>query len=340
MKIENVTAKPYEKSIFPGISFDVEISYTKYQEAITGISGWIESDDQKIIAEIKEEIPEAQKFSEVGARGSGFDPNFTEEIYKTTLIALLNRRALAHIEKRRTEDRIGDVKLTLNLRVKSINSRAVISHVHEVEPAKIGLTPVEVYTAKDWSMLIYAYDPEFSSSRTNRWILSGNGSPIFLATSEQTLKKEISIPSSHWIHVYAPKLELGEYFIVEIPKGLKTIQEAWNYIESAEECFRRWDTKGVYANCREAGSLLDRTIEGKFGKDSFVYEKRWGHAYKRFKNLSFSDFASLDLHLEDIKKSQKYSPEDIKIDKADAEHILIVTKALIKYAEELLEEGK
>ena len=125
---------------------------------------------------------------------------------------------------------------------------------------------------------------------------------------------------------------LGEYFIVEIPKGRKVIEEAWKYIEKAEECFRTWDTKGVYVNCREAGSLLDGTIKGKFGKNSFVYKEKWGRTYGKFEGA-----ASLGLHLEDIKKNQqRYPSEDIKIGKADAEHILIVTKVLIKYAEELL----
>lgn len=342
MKIENIVAKPYEKSILPSLSFEIEISHIKYQEAITGVSGWLQTDDGKIVAEINETIREKPASDEVGARGSNFDSQFKEEIYKTTLITRLDKRALDHIEKRRMADRKGDVKLLLNLNVKSIESRAAISHLHEVNPVSIGLSPIRVPTHKretEGEIIVYAYDSKFSPSRTNRWILSGNGNPIFLSIKEQLIKVARTISSSDWIHDYAPKLELGEYFIVEIPKGKKTIEEAWNYMEKAEECFRRWDTKGVYANCREVGSLLDRIIKDKFGKDSFVYDERWGRTYKRFKNVSFADFASLDLHLEDIKKSPKYSPEDVKISKADAEHILIVTKALIKYAGELLEEG-
>ena len=45
MEIKKVLPKPYEKSISPGISFDVEIGYTKYEKAIIGISGWLETDD-------------------------------------------------------------------------------------------------------------------------------------------------------------------------------------------------------------------------------------------------------------------------------------------------------
>jgi len=336
MEIKKILPKPYEKSIFPGISFDVEIGYTKYKKAIIGVSGWLETDDKKIIAEIREEVSEKTKYGEIGASDSRFDREFKEDIYKTTLIALLDRRALSHIEKRRMEDRKGDVKLTLNLNVKTVDSRAVISHVHETEPQKIGLKPVEVYAGRnttDWSVLIYAYTSEYSSHRTNKWILSGNGRPVFIAISEQPLKKEIEIPSSYWIHDYAPKLELGEYFIVEIPKGKGVIGGAWSYVEKAEGCFRRWDTKGVYANCREVGYLLDRIVKEKFGKDSFNYRERWGRAYSRFEHL-----ASLDLHLEQLKQKQQYITEDVKIGKDDAEHILIVTKLLIKYVEELLGE--
>ena len=77
--------------------------------------------------------------------------------------------------------------------MKTVDSRAVISHVHETEPQKIGLKPVEVYAGRnttDWSVLIYAYTSEYSSHRTNKWILSGNGRPVFIAISEQPLKKK------------------------------------------------------------------------------------------------------------------------------------------------------
>jgi len=332
MEIKKVQPKPYEKSISPGISFDVEIGYKKYEKAIIGISGWLETDDKKIIAEIREEVPEKAKHTEIGASGSRFDRILKDDVYKTTLVALLDRRALNHIEKRRREDRKRDVKLTLNLNVKTVDNRAVISHVYEVEPEKIGLKPAEIDAGKKltfWSVLIYDYTSEYSSDKSNIWILSGNNGPVFLAISEQPLKDEIRIPSTDWIHDYAPKLELGEYFIVEIPKGKGAIEEAWSYVEKAEGCFRTWDTKGVFANCREAGDLLDKTISNRFKNSPTI--KKWKRAIEKF-NYS----ASLDLHVENIKEEK---PEGgIKIGKAEAEHIIIITKALIKYAEELLGE--
>jgi len=331
MEIRNVVSEPYEKSTPPSIIFEIEISYRKYQEAVIGISGWLETDEGKIIANINEHLYEP-KASEIGARGSSFDSKFKEDIYKTRIIAQLSKQALDHIENRRMADKKGDVKLTLCLNVKYLESIAVISETFLADPKDIGLPEIRVPTSRReeyGKIVVYAYDSEFSTSYTNRWIISGNSNPIFLAVKEQLLRKGIRIPSTDWIHDYASKLEIGEYFIVEIPKGKKVIEEAWSYVEKAEECFRKWDTKGVFANCREVGKLLDKTIKGKFKISPTI--KKWKRMIEKFNYA-----ASLDLHVEDIKEEK---PEgDIRIGKAEAEHILILTKMLIKYAEELLEE--
>jgi hypothetical protein len=329
MKIENIEVKPYENSILPSISFEVKISHIKYREAISDISGWLETDDGKIIGELRQ-IIEKVGISELGAHGTSFDPNFKEEIYNAVLITILDRRALDHIEKRRMSSRKGDVKLILNLNIKNVENRAEICHLHEVDPRTIGLQPLKIVKYSggitEGQIIAYAYDPEFSSSRTNRWILSGNNNPIFLSVKEQILKGEKTISSSDWIHDYAPKLELGEYFIVEIPKG-KEIIDAWKYVEKAEECLRKWDTKGAYANCREVGKLLNRIIKEKFKDDPTI--KKWKRAIEKFEYLT-----SLDLHVEDIREEEPKG--EIIIGRADVEHVLIVTKALVKYTEELL----
>jgi len=332
MEIKNVEPKPYEKSALPSIIFEIEISHVKYQEAIMGVSGSLETDDGKVIASINEHIYEKPKTSEIGARGSGFDSGFKEEIYRTRIIALLSKQALDHIEKRRTADKKGDVKLNLCLNIKYLHSRAEISQSFLIDPKEIGLSEIPISTSRgkeSGKIVAYAYDPKFSPRYTNRWIISGSGSPIFLEVREHLLRKDIRIPSTDWIHDYAQKLGIGEYFVVEIPKGEKVIEEAWSYVKKAEKCFRTWDTKGVFANCREVGKLLDKTVSNKFANSPTI--KKWKRAIEKF-NYS----ASLDLHVEDIKGER---PEgDIKIGKAEAEHILIITKALIKYAEELLKE--
>lgn len=141
---------------------------------------------------------------------------------------------------------------------------------------------------------------------------------------------DINIPQSHWINKILPQLEFGEYFLVEIPKGKEKISEVWEYIEKTESCFKSWDTKGTFANCREIGDFLDKELKKRIGKQPII--KKWKRAIERFKYL-----ASLGLHIEDI---QKEEPEGtIKIGKSDSEFLLIQSKALVKYAEELLQEN-
>jgi len=336
MKIENIFAAPNEELIPPSIQFIVEISHKVFQEAIIGVSGWLQTDDGKFIATLNEYLFLKPRINEIAARGSSFDNKFKDVIYGTVLIANLSKNALEHIEKRRMLDRKNDVKIKLIINVKYIESKAIVSESFLLDPEDIGLPKIDINTAsglRKGNIIVYAYDPKYSTDINNRWIISGRGDPIFLAMAKRTLEKELIISSSDWIHDYSPKLELGEFFIVEIPKGEEKIKEAWDYIEKAKECYMNWDTKGVYANCRECGSLLDRTIKSKYGKSSFIYKEKWERTYKRF-----NDFASLDLHIEDIKRSPEYFSEDVKVEKADVEHTLLVTKMLIKYAKELLKE--
>lgn len=160
------------------------------------------------------------------------------------------------------------------------------------------------------------------------------GAPLQFLTEFSSLRVEmnIEIPQSHWIKKVLPGLGLGEFFIVEIPKGDGMIKEAWELMAKAEESFNYWKSKDVYAHCRDIGTLLDNKIKAKKNINNFSKEK-WKRSYDKFNHL-----ASLGLHTEDHKKSDKYSPDEIIISKADAEHLIIRTKVLIKYAEALFKD--
>ena len=170
MKIKNVEPKPYEKSVLPSIIFEVDISHVKYQEAIIGVNGLLETDDGKVLANVNEYICEL-KTREIGARGSSYDSMFKEEIYRTGIIALLSKQALEYIEKRRMADKKGDVKLNLCLNVKYLQSEAVISESFLIDPKKIGLPEIPIPTSRrdvSGNIVAYASDPDFSTSYVNR----------------------------------------------------------------------------------------------------------------------------------------------------------------------------
>lgn len=334
MKIKNLIPKVYEKSFFTNLAIEVEIIYTKYKEAITNIDGWLETDDGKIIANVNENMPDGTKGNDIGASGTRFDADFKEEIYKTSAITTpLNRRVIEYIEERRTANK-GDVTLTLYLKVKYIENKATISESYLIDPEEIGLNKIQVQTSKGKEtakIIVHAYDPNFSDRTNSRWILSGSAGHAYLSLKEQPLSKNIQIAESDWINNYLPKFKMSNYFIVEIPSDKKEIVKAWEYVGKAEKCFRTWDTKGIYANCRDAGKLLDEIVQDKFKNNVII--KKWKRAIRNSEYLS-----SLDLHTEEIKKER---PEgEVQIKKSDAEHILIITKALIKYAEEILQEDE
>ncbi|MGI8655385.1 MAG: hypothetical protein ACR2LC_09220 [Pyrinomonadaceae bacterium] len=141
----------------------------------------------------------------------------------------------------------------------------------------------------------------------------------------------LDIPQSHWVEKVLPLLGLGEYFIIEMPKGKKTLQEAWGYLEKAESAFRTWNEKDVFANCRELGASLEQAVKINFGEQDFSYKEKWGRSFKNFEHL-----LSLYLHMEE--KRREYPSSSVSTAKADAEHVLIISKALIKYVEELVQQ--
>ena len=138
----------------------------------------------------------------------------------------------------------------------------------------------------------------------------------------------IQVPRSHWVDNVMPRLGGNAYFIVEIPRSSEHTAAAWPLIEQAESSLGRWDTKGVFAHCREAATALTNLLQKHYSNGSFVSDQRWNRAVKEF-----GHFASPDLHLEEHKA--KYLGE-VKIERADAECLLIFTKALAKFADELI----
>jgi hypothetical protein len=240
---------------------------------ILGISGYLKSDDGKILSTLNEvSLQEGGETSSLlgilGARGSYRDKEFEEHISnRFLLIAILDKATLDYIEKRRLSDVKRRVILNLELHVTFLVSEALISHLHLTNEKVILPSNREGYR------VVFAHSPDYASHYNNLWVLSASGGPSFLHVEKRVKTVRIEIPETDWIYDFVPKLGLGEYFIVEIPKGGDIVKDAWSYVEKAEEAFRRWDSKSVYAYCREAGKLLDRVVKERFSEESFVYRE-------------------------------------------------------------------
>ncbi len=170
---------------------------------------------------------------------------------------------------------------------------------------------------------------------TSRHPPQAEGVPRFPVAEIRSVDVQLTfeIPRSVWVERILPQLKDPSLELVEVPLGGGRLKDAAAYLEAAEAAFHGWDTKSVYANCREMATALDRTIRQRLQSDTFATEERWGRAYKRL-----GDLASLDLHLEDIKKREGVDAQQVRIDRRDAECVLFSAKILLKYANELLPE--
>lgn len=113
--------------------------------------------------------------------------------------------------------------------------------VWKINPGKLGLREILVPTSrgeKPSELLVTAYDTEYGRGYGSlEWIISGRVNPIFLEIQEESLKKVKRIPAPDWIHDFAPKLGIGEFFVIEVPEikdpGHEYIAEALKELDHA-----------------------------------------------------------------------------------------------------------
>ena len=105
---------------------------------------------------------------------------------------------------------------------------------------------------------------------------------------------------------------------------------------SCKRCGIYWSQKGgyvIYVFQRSNIFVLKSERFEVFSQDRLLEKlKIFLKEFRIQKAIS----SKLGLHLEDLKKTTKYSIDDIKIGKPDAEHIMYVTMLLIKFTEELM----
>jgi hypothetical protein len=179
-------------------------------------------------------------------------------------------------------------------------------------------------------MIVRAYvGQNYSPDKTDGWVISGDNGPVLLTAKGDCFTVEHKISGPDWTHDFVPRFGLRTRFLVEIPKSGPGFPDAEKYLQSAEAALEKWDTKSIYANCREVASNLDAVLRTDLGPTSFAYKERWRRAYEGFNHR-----ASLDLHLDGI-KSNYPGDRTAEVSRADCEALLFSTKILLKYAVDL-----
>ncbi len=156
---------------------------------------------------------------------------------------------------------------------------------------------------------------------------------VTLRSNYSTNMFYFAIPIHEWAQI-KERMGMEKTIFLEIHELSKPITDALTYIETAENAMSNWNSKEVFNNCREAGKALDEEVKRKVGKDSFTATEKWAKAY-----ANFESFSSLALHIEDLKKSTKYAPDEVAFSRADSVQMVLMTKSLANYASKLIEES-
>lgn len=314
MRIDKIEVMPVKDSINPELLFEIEFFVQRRDEIPIEISGSIFSDENKKIANVHEVIHDPNRKIELSARNN---ERYEEEKLTIKLLASLNHKVLDYIETLRTKNPKGDVILNLDIFVKTLNSRTNLSNLDLFDMKGTQGFP------EGSKGVYYRYQSKFSTSQTNMWILSGDGSPTFIEIKNNNFRNRVTIRSSDWIHDYCPVVQIGkfsvfEYLLPDYTEGSGSIDErlneSINAIKKMEENLMRGEWNGVIEDSRAVWELLRNQDEVK---DLLV---RDGYTEQAFIDLNeglkqLFNFSSKFHHKED--KGKKIMPE-IKASKEDA----------------------
>jgi len=183
MRIDKIEIKPATESINPEFIFDINCILDRYREIPLEISGHVLSENNKKLANIHQIFHfENQQFEL-----SALEEYNREDKTSFNLTAPLNQRILDYIETLRTTNSKSDVILNVEIFVKLLENKIILSNMILGERNSDGIRQV-----------FYKSNPELPTSHNNMWILSGNRGPEFIKTINKKFTNRVIIPSSDW----------------------------------------------------------------------------------------------------------------------------------------------
>ena len=342
----------------PTLRFGFEFKYVRSQEALTNVYGKLSINGKRIGTLNLESTMPASNLQAMKYQGE--QRELGEISVVANMVSILSRPLIEIIEKSRKNNKNGDIVFNLSIIVNYLSNLAEISHIVSLPMQTISFYKQyqgEIFSAlgldprkQQVEFIFHAYQGRnYNQNNSNLMFVTENSEAIgnqprggYLMVDSLAREFNLRISASDWINDFAPSLGLGEFFVVEIPIGNKTIKEAWDLISRAEESFRRWNIEGVMSSCRLVGQKLDGLLKERFGPESFNYKERWKRIYGSGKE-GFNSWVSMPLHSEEIKNEgtggKKYDKSEVIVNESDAEIVLLTTKTLTKYAEKLLREG-
>ena len=322
MRINKIEIQPVTDSINPELTLVINCYLDNKREIPLEISGQILSDDMKKLANIHQILQFENMQIVLSAREDRYDRELNTNF---KLTAPLNHRTLDYIETLRTSNSKGDVILNIEIFVKFLESKIILSNMILSQKNQDGFHKV-----------LYKYNPEFPSGQINidMWILSGNAGSDIINTVNKKFSNQVTIPSSDWVHDYCPVFQIGkfavfEYLLPEYTEGTGSIEErlnaSINSIQKMENNIIKGEWNEVIEDSRAISELLRNQEEIK---DLLL---RDGYSEQAFVDLNKSikelfNFSSKFHHKED--RGKRIMPE-IKASKEDAYLIYSLSMNLV-----------
>ena len=310
MRIDKIQIQPVTDSINPEFTLDINCFLEKTREIPLEISGHILSEDKKKLANLHQIFQFENQPIVLSAREDRYDREFNTNF---KLTAPLNHRTLDHIETLRTSNSKGDVILNIEIFVKLLESKIILSNMILSKKNPDGFHSV-----------LYKYENEISPQQINMWILSGNSGPGFINTVNKKFSNQVIIPSSDWVHDYCPVFQIGkfavfEYLLPEYTEGTGSIEERLNKsihaIKKMEDNIIKGEWNDVAEDSRAVWEILRNHDEIK---DLLIRDGYTDQAFENFNETINQLFklSSKFLHKEEI-GNRRIMPE-IKASKEDA----------------------
>ena len=217
-----------DESFFePTIKVELEWQYDVSQEAPVNIFGNV-SFMGKLVGRLQPKDMQPQAFN-IGP--TDYNKNYGQKNLKMDITVTLDSKIITHLNEARKSTSKGDVNLTLEFFATHIVNIAWVSYIEELgldDPSLSSILKAPTVREKfkdsnSVSFLLFV-SPGYRTYQQNRQnlnLISSNGSGPntgYLSIKTEKIVLEAPIKSSDWVHDFLPKLELGQYEIIEVPR--------------------------------------------------------------------------------------------------------------------------
>ena len=242
LNIELKSLSVDESCFYPAIKARFELKYDLNQEAPINLFG-ILTFHGKSIGRMESKVMLSQEFK-IGP--TDFNRNYGYKNLEIDLSCTLDKKIISYMNDARRSSTKGDVDLLIEISLTYLRNEAHVSYIEEYKlnestfPGDLNAAIEKRWPSyNDISVLLYAYPTQpgtYSQNRTNLNLISSTGlgpKDGYLSIKTEKITLEATIKSSDWIHDFLPRLGIGEYEVIEIPKvkevnGLSVIFQRLN----------------------------------------------------------------------------------------------------------------